>query len=249
MYIELMLLAMLIFPIWGISGMIMKKETPFAAIGMGTIFAGVGSMIVIGLVSTGGQSLGALMEEYIKKSVDLILSSPQYMDMLKEAGIKAENAETYLSTLYTNIASILPAIILTISAIISYFEYNLLIKIRYRKVKGFKPLAYVRNFSLQNKDVIGWFAIYCIAYLLQFVGVGGATETVLNINVLVEMIFSLQGISFIMLFCFTKRIPKAIPVIGIIIIWMFPVGKTVLFTLGLLDMLMNFRGRIQQTKL
>ena len=245
MYLELMLIAILVFPIWGISGMILKKETPYAAIGMGTIFAGVGSLLVIMLVSTGGQSLGTLMDEYIKKSVELILDNPQYVDMLKESGVKADNIETYLTTLYSNLASILPAIILTISAIVSYFEYNLLIKIRYRKIKGFKPLAYVRNFSLQNKDVIGWFAIYCIAYLLQFVGVGGASSTVMNINVLVEMIFSLQGISFIMLFCFTKKIPKIVPVIGIVILWMFPVGKTVLFTLGLLDLLMNFRAKIQ----
>ena len=104
----------------------------------------------------------------------------------------------------------------------------------------------MRDFSLRPNDVIGWFLIYLVSYLLKAMDIGAAASLVLNINALVQAIVSLQGISLIFVFFYVRRINRIVPFIASAILWMMPLGRTVLFVLGVMDLLMNMRGRMNK---
>lgn len=248
MYLDLLVLAVLLFPIWGVTAMIGKKAKPFSAIGMGAVFAGAGALIVMIGASSSGTSFSDMVDAYIKETVKILTGSAEYIAMLGEMGVKATEAESYLTMTYQTVAQLLPAMVLIVGAVVAYIEYNIIVRIRYRKVNGYKPLAYVRNFSLKSEDVLGWFFIYCIGYLLHIAGVAEAQAAVVNINILIEMVISLQGISFVMLIGHIKKAPKVL-IIGIVAIgWMIPAGKTVLFVIGMIDLVFNLRSKLPQVK-
>lgn len=248
MYLDLIVLAVLLFPVWGVTAMINKKAKPFYAVGIGAVFAGAGALTVMMVAVSSGVSISDAINNYIEETVKILINNPQYMDMLNEMGVKTADASGYLTKTYEAVAQILPALIFIVAGIVSYIEYNLIVKLRYRKKDGYKPLAYIRNFSLNSEDVLGWFAIYCIGYLLHIIGISNASSVVMNINVMIEMIIALQGISFVMLVGNIKRIPKAIVVVILLIGWMIPVGKSVIFVIGMIDLIFNIRRRMINVK-
>ena len=244
MYLELMLLMIIAMPISVIYRDIKLKADPYKAIAKGTLFAGLGIMFIFLLASTSGQSIGEQVDKSIEAAVKMLVDNKQAMEALGMAEMSEAKAIASLTDMYSAFAALLPSVLVILGAIVSYIEYNLLVRISYRKIKDFKPLAYVRNFTLKSNDVMGWFIIYLAAYLLKFAGLGIAETAVLNINILVEAIIMLQGIAVVFVFCYSKRMIKLVPVLFIILTLCLPVGQTILFTLGIMDLLLNLRGKV-----
>ena len=65
-----------------------------------------------------------------------------------------------------------------------------------------------------------------------------------NVTLLVEFIFALQGIGIILLWTHLRKIPKVVPIMVIVVLWLTPIGKTILFLLGLADLFFGLRKRI-----
>lgn len=248
MYLDLIVLAVLLFPVWGVTAMINKKAKPFYAVGIGAVFAGAGALTVMMIAVSSGVSISTEINNYIDDTVKILTANQQYMEMLNSMGVKSADAASYLKEMYSAVAQIMPALVFIIGGLVSYIEYNILVKIKYRKNDGYKPLAYIRNFALRSEDVLGWFGIYCIGYLLQIVGFRDASSVVININVMIEMLIALQGVSMIMLVGHIKKIPKLL-VGGIVLVgWMIPVGKSVIFVIGMIDLIFNIRRRMINVK-
>lgn len=248
MYLDLIVLAIILFPIWGMTPLISKKAKPFYTVGIGAVFAAAGAMTVMVVAVASGVSISDSINNYIDETVKVLTANPQYMEMMNSMGVKSADAADYLTNTYKTVAQILPALVFIIGGLVSYIEYNIIVKLRYRKSEGFKPLAYIRNFALKSEDVLGWFFIYCVGYLLHIAGFANASSIVLNINVMIEMVIALQGISLVMLVGHIKRIPKLL-VGGILLVgWMIPVGKSVIFVIGMIDLIFNIRRRMINVK-
>ncbi|MEG0662779.1 MAG: DUF2232 domain-containing protein, partial [Anaerovoracaceae bacterium] len=101
-----------------------------------------------------------------------------------------------------------------------------------------------REFSLPRNSVVGWFFIFILSWVLRLTGFGAADIVSINVNLIFEFTFALQGISLVLFGCHMRKIPKAIPVILIIVLWVLTIGKTVLFVLGIADLLLNLRSKM-----
>lgn len=245
MYLELMLLVILVMPLSVMNTKISRLEKPFATVRTGALYAAIGILLVFVLAFAGGHSLGAYMDKGIEKTVETVVGNKQALEALGMADLSKAKAISTLTTIYSAAAAMLPAMLMILGAVVSYIEYNILIRIRYRKMNtnSFKPFAYIRNFGLSNNDVMGWFIIYLISYILKYAGVEVGVVAVANINILVECIFAVQGLSVVFMFCKFKKIPKVVPVIVAVFMLMMPLGRTLLFTFGLLDLLLNLKKR------
>ena len=66
----------------------------------------------------------------------------------------------------------------------------------------------------------------------------------LNIQNLFEAAFALQGTSFLLMLFLMKRVPKGISAVVAILAWIVPFGKSLLFLMGIADIILGLRLRI-----
>ena len=243
MYLELMLLVILVMPLSVMNSKITKRDTPFSVVNRGALYAAVGVLFVFILSYAGGHSFGSYVDKGIALTVDTLANNKQALETLGMADLSHAKVVSTLTAIYSSAATLLPSILMVIGAIVAYIEYNLLVRIRYRKTNGYKPFAYIRNFGLNSSDVMGWFLIYLVSYLIKLAGAEVGGVAAVNINILVECIFALQGLSVVFMFFKHKKLPRAIPAVLATFMLTIPLGRTLLFTLGLLDLLLNLKRR------
>lgn len=246
MYLEIILIIIIAVPAFVMTGMTGKNKKPYGVVGAGTVSAGVGVLLVFVVAYLMGNSIGEYMEKAIKETVNILTENDMALEALGLGDMSQKDAAAGLTKIYSTMASLLPSVFIMMASVISYIEYNIIVRIKYRKGNQLKPFAYMRDFTLKPNDVIGWFLIYLAGYLLKAIGVGAAAALVMNINALVQAIISLQGIALIFVFFYTKKIGKIVPFLASVILWILPMGRTVLFMLGMLDLLLNMRGRINK---
>ncbi len=174
----------------------------------------------------------------------IITNNQEAMKTLGLEEISKAKAIALLKDAYRSIAAMIPAMLITWGAIISYIEYNILVRMKYKKIEGARPTAYIRNFSLKRENVIGWFIIYLGAYLFRFIGLEVAGIAVLNISIIVQSLIALQGTSVVFLIFYKRNINRILAAMLILMFWIMPMGKIGLFMLGAIDLLLNLRGKI-----
>lgn len=246
LFIDIMLFAMVTAPIPALYTCITRRVRPYRAIGAGIISAAAAILVVFLVSYLTGHSMGAQMDKAIDEAVDIIVNNKEILSTIGAADMSQAQAISALKEMYATLASMLPSVLIVMSAVVSYIEYAIIVRVRYAGSGGYVPYAYMRNFSLRNTDVIGWFVIYLAGYLLKFAGFGPAEAMLLNIGVLVDNIISLQAVSLIFFVTYVRRRPKIFAVLLTVALWMLPGGRTILMMLGLMDLLLNIRGRMRE---
>ena len=246
MFLNLLIIVMLVAPFPAIYMAISRRVKPYFAIGYG-ITAGTAAILAIFAVAfLTGESFGAQMDARIDQMVGLIMQNKELLANVGLDEISKAQAISVLTEMYKSMAIVLPSALIVFTTIISYIEYNILVKIRYSQTSGYRPYAYIRNFTLRNNDVMGWFIIYLVSYLMKFAGIGIGEVAVMNINLLVNMVISIQAMGLIFFVTYVKQRPKIFAIIISVCLWIMPMGKSILFMLGIFDLLLNLRGKIRE---
>lgn len=92
---------------------------------------------------------------------------------------------------------------------------------------------------------------YLIVLIVMLIGVQEGTTlfiALVNLFSILEFIMVIQGLSFIFYFCYIKGISRAIPIIAIIIIFIFPGGLHLVRILGIIDLGFDLRSRLKGNK-
>jgi len=87
--------------------------------------------------------------------------------------------------------------------------------------------------------------MYLISWILTQTGVFGDNMIYMNVDLLFNFVFSVQGVSVVLMFCHMKRIPKPIGVVIAIVMWMIYLGRLVLLMVGMFDLIFGIKGKIQ----
>lgn len=234
MYSSLLFFVIFLLPIPILIVNMRKEQSPYRTWINSILGTGVGICAVFLASNFWGVNLFTEFES----SVD------QVMDVLS-AQIKDTAFLDNYRSLYLESVKIMPATLLVMAAFISYVEYLVLSRfIKKNKTQPVLRMPPLREFSLPRNTIFGWFIIFIIAWILKAVGVPAGEMVALNINVLFEFTFALQGVSLILLTAHLKKFPKPIAVIGLIIAWILPFGRTALFFIGIADLILSIRLRL-----
>lgn len=246
MFLNLLTIVLFVAPFPAIYMAISKRVKPYLAIGYGITAGAMTMLAIFALAFLFGESFGDQLNARIDQAVELIV---QNKDVLANVGLnEISNAKaiSLLTEMYKTMAMLLPSVLIILEAIVSYIEYTMLVKIRYAQTSGYKPYAYLRNYTLTNNDVIGWFIIYSISYLIKFAGIGIGEVAVMNINIMVNAIISVQAVGLIFFVTYVKQRPRIFAIIISISLWIIPIGKSILFLLGVMDLIVNLRGKFRE---
>lgn len=243
-----MLLAMIVMPVTYIRTGIGKNTPAFQVIARSTVYTGVGLFLVIALSDLVGASIVDQMSQAFDKASQMIATNEEIIAQLGLDKLSKDELTTQLDAMYKLVEASTIAMLLCTAAVINYIEYNIIVKIKY-KGKQIPPgrLARIRELNLEPQQLTGWFMIYLIAFMISLSGGGNAIGTIalININLLIESVFALQGISVVFYFFHLKQKPPILAILVTVLLWLVPFGKDILFVGGFVDVILGLKKRIK----
>ena len=239
------LLAALILPVPSLIKSIKERVTPFRAVASGLLAGLFGALAVMVI----GELMGTNVFDEMYKSVDAFLKTlaadPNFQAMLAE-GKSVDQAIEQLRVMYETSIKLLPAMLCIFALIASYIDYIILSKVY--KPGGISPIPMtkIQEFNLPRRMVTTWCLIYLAALLLSETEALANSAVFLNVMLLFNLAFMLQGISVVFMFCSSRRIPKVVAVILSVMALLTSVGGLILRLLGFTDLLFGLKFRMKQ---
>jgi uncharacterized protein YybS (DUF2232 family) len=233
MYTTLIFFGIVIFPIASLVQCIRRGLNPYYGVLNASVAVGVGSLLIFIFANMSGTSVAAELEA----------SYEAYMPMLLQA---FPDQEALLRQTIDVIISGFPSTILLMGAVASYLEYLILSKFVRNGEKGAWQMARLREFAWPRSGIYGWLLVFILSWLTGLTGIQGGDLVMLNVQNIFEAAFALQGTSLLLMFFFMKKTPRGIGPALAVLAWILPLGKSVLFLLGIADIMFGLRTRISQ---
>jgi len=219
------------------------RERPYKVLLEGTIAAALGIIFVFMIASITGISLGERLGELTDQAIQILISNESFMNNSAIAEMSAEEVRKALSLFYAMMINSLPGILLMFTIIVSYIEYRLIARIMARKNDNVRFLPEFKNFSLPKSALWGWLIVFFASWLISQ-GTHIGAVVLANVGLLMEFSFVLQGIAVLLYYFDSRRLPKPIAVILIILFISTRITQTFIFMLGVGDLVFNLRGRM-----
>ena len=224
------------------------RERPYKVLTEAAAAAALGILFVFVLASSTGVSLGERLGEMSDQAIEILLANESFMNNSTLTEMNAEEIRKVLSLFYTLLINSLPGILLIITAVVSYVEYILIAKVLAKKVDSVRKLPEFKNFTLPKSALWGWLTVFGAAWLISR-GFDIGEMVLINIGILMEFSFVVQGSAVIFYFMDSRRIPKPVAVIIIFLFIGTRMTQTLLFTFGVVDLVFNFRSRMTRKSL
>lgn len=246
MYLLLIYFLILVVPIAVMPGYIRTgKMSPYRTVMQATLIVTVMTVIVFMVASMTGEGIFAQLQELIDDMAKDLAKNPMIEDSLNLASVSKADRVEVISAIYKSAFAVMPATIMAMSAVVSYIEYIIISKIMSRRVATVRRMPKFREFTWPSSALMGIMGMYLLSWLLTKTGVFADSMVYMNIDFLFNFMFSLQGVSVVLMFCHMKRIPKAIGIIAAVILWMTYFGRMALLIVGMIDLVFGIKKRIQ----
>jgi uncharacterized protein YybS (DUF2232 family) len=233
MYTTLILLGILVFPIPSLVICIKRGLNPYNGVLNATVSVGLSSVLIFIFAAASGSSVAAELEASYEAAMPMLLQS-------------LPDQEEALRQIIDIAISDFPSTILLMGAVVAYLEYLILSKFVRNGDRGAWQMARLREFSWPRNGIYGWLLIFVMSWIVGLTGFPDGDLVMLNVQNIFEAAFALQGTSLLLMFFFMKKVPKGLGPVLAILAWILPMGKSVLFLLGIADIMFGLRTRISQ---
>ena len=246
MYLLLIYFLILVVPIAVMPGYIRTgRMSPYRTVMQATLIVTVMTVIVFMVASMTGEGIFAQLQELIDDMAKELAKNPMIEDSLNLASVSKADRVEVISAIYKSAFAVMPATIMAMSVVVSYIEYIIISKIMSRRVTTVRRMPKFREFTWPGSALMGIMGMYLLSWLLTKTGVFADSMVYMNIDFLINFMFSLQGVSVVLMFCHMKRIPKAIGIIAAVILWMTYFGRMALLIIGMIDLIFGIKKRIK----
>lgn len=208
-------------------------------------FIAASIVFLINLVGAYVVSIIFFNVNYITESFDLIRSSTQEMNGIMSTVDEAA-AEKYIKGIKEALdllESLIPSLFVLSSFIIVFFIQLVSIPIIKRFgiiVDGWKPF---RDLTLP-KSLLWYFLLVLIAsYIIKPEEGSYWFAALVNIIFILQLFMTLQGLSLVYYFTYVRGLPKALPIIITILLFVMPLILSIIRILGIMDLGFNLRKR------
>ena len=231
MYTTLIFFGIFLFPIPAILRCIRRGLNPYNGVLDGVVLVGLGTLMIFIYSSLTANGVAGEMEDAVNASLPVLLQS-------------MPDQETAIRESFDLAISIFPSVILLAGAVTGYLEYLIFSKFVKNGEKGAWQMAKLREFSWPRNAVYGWLVMFLLSWITGLTGILDGDLVMVNIENLFQAAFALQGTSLLLMFCFMKRIPKGLAGMVAVLAWIIPFGKSILFLMGIADIMFGLRIRI-----
>ena len=245
MVASLAMLVAVLVPIPAIIKSMKERVTPFRAVINGVLAGSLGALIVMVIFQMMGVNAFDELFTAVDSMVKLMSENADFIAMFGEDVSKEQMTET-LTYVYENSIKLLPGCMVIIALFASYVEYIILS--RFVKTDGLTaiPMTKMQEFDLPRRLITLWCLIYIVMLILSTTEAFEGSIILMNVNMLFDIAFCLQGISVIFMLCHTRRIPRVIPAVLMVLILVFGLCRNIVMLLGFVDLLFGLKYRMKQ---
>lgn len=243
LFTTLLILAVLIVPVISILiGIKQSGTSPYRAVLNSILATMTVALVIVVAASISGHGLFDTYHNYAVEASKIIIGDGNLSQMVGVSDMTNAKATKAIIALYDQIFSGTPGYLLLITTLISYFDYCILSRI----FGGNRVTAMpkFREFTFPQGIVMAMVIMYFVAFFLSKSGMTGGETIYQNVNYLFDLVFIIQGASCIFMICHTKRWPKVLAVILIIICWNIYILREAIVLVGMFDLIFNFKGII-----
>lgn len=249
MYLLLIFLMTLIIPLITIPAELRRgSASPYRTVIHAALYSSAAALVVFAAASLSGESVYRQLSAAVEDIAGLLAQDSTVIDMLglEEASMD-EKTDMFIG-MYQQVFNALPASIMTFSAAAAYFEYLIISKVKKAHIPHTALMPAFREFSLPGGAVWGILLMYIASWIMTSTELLPNDLLYVNMDLIFDFVLSLQGISVILMLFHMKRIPKAIGVAAVVILWITVIGRWLLVLLGMLDIILGLKFRIQNNR-
>ncbi|MDO4544610.1 MAG: DUF2232 domain-containing protein [Bacillota bacterium] len=219
------------------------KKEPYEIVVQGIVGACAGAVIVLLAASLTGQGVFHQIQAAVEDMSGTIAGDDSIISLFNMTDMDEADRIEFFNTLYGSMVKQIPAYIMLLSAISSYISYIILSR-SLGKRSPVKMMPKFREFSFPRGTVFGLVAMYMGSWIMTTTEMLASDALYVNMNLIFDFAFSLQGISVILMFFYVKRFPKTLAVICAVIFWVTVIGRMMLVLLGMMDLIMGLKSRM-----
>ncbi|MDD5987244.1 MAG: DUF2232 domain-containing protein [Eubacteriales bacterium] len=245
MYATLALLMIIVLPLPVLVRGNRAGTSPFRSILTGAVMAGVGMAIVFLLGSIAGSGITGELENVTRDMSSRLAGNDQLAQALGMDDLGRTARIAHYQQMYAGFLQIVPASLMITAVIVSWLEGLLIGRRRGEEGRPYNPVPPLRTLIIPRSTLWGWLVIVAASWIIKLAGLSFGTTLTANVDILFSFTFALQGMSLVLQFFFLKKVPKAVPVLILIMCWLTSIGQNILFILGLIDIVFHLRGRIK----
>lgn len=245
MYSLALFLIILLVPAVVILKNIGRREQAYKVVLQAFVASSVAILILFVVATLTGSSLGEYFAATVDQMIPILMSNdglsgnPIFSDMTP-AEIK-----TQLSLIYTMMINSLPGYLLVVASLTSYFEYTFISKLISGKIPDVQKMPTFSTFTWPKSGVWGWLIIFGGSWILSN-ALDFGSLVLLNVQILMEYYFFIQGAAVVFFFAARKGWPKFVPPLVVAVFALSPISRGIIFMLGLIDLILNLRNRMDQ---
>lgn len=213
-----------------------KTGNAYKAIFQAVIGVAIAMMLIFILASFSGNPVGHIIAAELQSFCETVANNNQIVTMLGMDKLSFDERINELVKIYTYAINALPATLLVWATIIAYFEYMFISRINKKAKYPLPDLPKVKDFSLPKKALWGWVLIYLMTLFFILIGFVESNILQINIQVLFQFVFQIQGIAVIFYFCDYKKWSKVVTIILCLVFLPTIIGQMLLCTMGFLDL-------------
>lgn len=245
MYSLGLILIILLIPAMVIPKNIAIRETPYKVVLEGFIATSVGILFLFVVASATGVSLGEQLASMVEQLIPGLMSNEGFVGSSIFSGMTSPEIQSQLSIIYTIMINSLPGYLLVLATLTSYFEYIFIGKLMSGKIRDLRKLPAFYTFTWPKSGAWGWLIIFGGSWILSNnFDIGSLVLT--NVQILMEYYFFVQGAAVLFFFCEKKKWPKFVPPLLVLAFGITPISRGVIFILGLLDLILDLRTRMDR---
>ncbi|QHI72230.1 DUF2232 domain-containing protein [Aminipila terrae] len=213
-----------------------KTKNGYKAIFEGVLGVATAMMLMFIMASVTGHPVGQAIASDLQSFCETAAGNNQIVTMLGMETIPFSERVSTLTKVYTYAINALPATILVWSTIIAYFEYIVISKISSKSKYPLPELGKLKDFSMPKKALWGWILIYLMTLAVSLTGFMHSNVLQINIQVLFQFVFQIQGLAVVFYFCALRKWPKTVAVILCLLFLPTAIGQMLLCMIGFLDL-------------
>lgn len=213
-----------------------KTKKSYRAIFEGVLGVAIAMMLMFIIASATGNPVGRAIASDLQLFCETAASNNQIVSMLGMEKVPLGERVKTLTKVYTYAINALPATMLVWSTIIAYFEYMIISIISRRAKYPLPELTKLKDFSMPKKALWGWILIYLMTFVVTLLGFMDSNILQINIQVLFQFAFQIQGLAVVFYFCDSKKWPKVVAVILCLFFLPTAIGQMLLCMIGFLDL-------------
>ncbi|MEW9121395.1 MAG: YybS family protein [Thermotaleaceae bacterium] len=223
-----------------VMGYMMKKGySPGKVLAGGAVAALISSGLSIALASAiSGINAFAQMSTMFEEGIEMYIGIMQQMDI---QGENIDQIRISLENTAKMAAMVIPAAIMMSAVFLAYINYVLTVYILNRIGYKAEMLPPLRNIRLPKSILMGTFLIILLTYLTRYLNVVNYETLVVNVFVILQFIYFVQGIAVMLYFMNLYQLRKPMRVLIFVFLLFNQMGAFIIAMLGLTDALMNLR--------